>query len=106
MVVHKSKVIADVTIFPVGVGPSVGDYVRAAFKAMRTVKGLKLRPNAMSTVVEADGLPDVLLATRRAHRTLLKMGAQRIYMMLRIDHRLDKPETARYKLNRIEGRIR
>lgn len=103
MASHKSKVIADITIFPVGVGPSVGDYVRAAFKSMASVKGVKLQPTAMATVIEADSLQAVFLAADKAHRTILKMGAQRIYIVLRIDHRLDKLETARYKLNRIKG---
>jgi uncharacterized protein (TIGR00106 family) len=102
---QKPKVIADITIFPVGVGSSVGDYVRAAFQSMGRVKGVKLEPTAMSTVIEADSLPAVFLAANRAHRTIVKMGAQRVYIVLRIDHRLDKPETARYKLDRIQGRI-
>ncbi len=101
----KPKVIADITIFPTGVGTSVGDYVRAAFKSMKSVKGVKLQPNAMSTVIEADSLRAVFLAADRAHKAVLKMGAKRVYIVLRIDHRLDKPETASYKLDRIKGKI-
>jgi len=33
------------------------------------------------------------------------MGAKRVYIVLRIDHRLDKAETASYKVNRITGKI-
>jgi uncharacterized protein (TIGR00106 family) len=101
----KSKVIAAMTIFPVGVGSSVGDYVRAAFKSMKSIKGVKLQPNAMSTVIEADSLQGVFSATDIAHKTILKMGAKRVYIVLTIDHRLDKLETASYKLNRIKGKI-
>ncbi len=56
----------------------------------------------MSTVIEADSLQAVFSAADRAYQTVLKMGAQRVYIVLRIDHRLDKPETARYKVNRIK----
>ncbi len=102
MATKKSKVIADITIFPVGVGTSVGDYARAAFTSMKRGTGVKLEPGAMSTVIEADSLQAVFSAADRAYQTVLKMGAQRVYIVLRIDHRLDKPETARYKVNRIK----
>jgi len=40
----------------------------------------------------------------KAHASLLRMGARRIAIQLRIDHRLDKPETIEYKVGRILGR--
>jgi uncharacterized protein (TIGR00106 family) len=101
----KSKVIADITIFPVGTGSSVGDYVRSAFKAMGKVKHVRLIPNSMSTVIEADNLETVLLTVSKAHTAITKMGAKRVYMILKIDHRLDKQENAKYKLDRIQGKI-
>jgi uncharacterized protein YqgV (UPF0045/DUF77 family) len=41
----------------------------------------------------------------RAHAALVRMGAQRISINLRIDHRLDKPETIEYKVGRLRGEI-
>lgn len=101
----KSKVIADISIFPVGVGSSVGDYVRAAFKSMNSVKSVRFKPNAMATIMEGNDLHDIILAVEKAHDAIVKMGAKRVYIMLRIDHRLDKAESARYKLQRIQGKI-
>ena len=100
----KSKVIADITIFPVGVGPSVGTYVSKAFKSMKRIKHLKFSPNAMATVIEADNFGDVMAAAKSAHKTLVNMGAKRVYIILRVDHRLDKPETAKYKIDRLMGK--
>lgn len=100
----KSKVIAAMAIFPIGSGSGVGDYVKAAFKSMKSVKGVKLQPNAMSTVIEADNLQGVFAVADRAHKTMVGMGVKRIYIVLTIDHRLDKLETANYKLNRIKGK--
>ena len=71
---------------------------------MKTVRNVKLVPTAMSTIIEADNLDDVLLVLRKAHAALLKMGAKRISIVLRIDHRLDKLETIKYKVDRIRGR--
>lgn len=99
----KPRVIGDVSIYPIGAGTSLGEYVRAASKAMGTVSGVRLVPGPMSTAVEARRLDDIFLAVKRAHAALLKMGSQRVAIILRIDHRLDKPETLEYKVNRIKA---
>jgi uncharacterized protein YqgV (UPF0045/DUF77 family) len=57
----------------------------------------------MSTAVEADSLAIIFSAVTKAHAALLKMRAKRIAIVLRIDHRLDKPETIEYKVGRIKG---
>lgn len=100
----RPRVIGDVSIYPIGFGSSLGEYVRAAYLAMGTVRGVRLAPSAMSTVLEAPSLDHVLLAVKRAHAALIRLGAPRVAINLRIDHRLDKPETIEYKLARIRGR--
>lgn len=102
---RRPKVIGDISIYPIGEGTSLGEYVRQAFRAMRSVPGIRLVPTAMSTVMEADDLATVLEAVKRAHASLIRMGARRIAIYLRIDHRLDKPETIEYKVGRIKGEI-
>ena len=100
---QRPRVIGDVSIYPIGVGTSLGEYVRAASKAMAGVPGLRLVPGPMSTAMEAKDLATILRALERGHAALLKMGAQRIAIHLRIDHRLDKPETLEYKVGRIRN---
>jgi len=99
------KVIGDLSIYPIGEGTSLGDYVRAAFRAMQGVRGIRLAPSAMSTVMEADDLGTLLVAVKRAHAALLRMGARRIALQLRVDHRLDKAATIESKVGRIKGKI-
>ena len=95
--------IAEFTIFPVGVGTSVGDYVRKAHAAMKLVRGVALQPTPMSTIIEAGSLEKILEVVRKAHRALLKAGAQRIYLVLKLDDRRDKPHTGKYKIARLTG---
>lgn len=97
------KVIGDISIYPIGAGTSLGDYVNAALRAMRKVPGVRFVPTAMSTIVEADQLDDILQSVKEAHAALRSMGAKRISITLRIDHRLDKAETVEYKVRRVEG---
>ena len=99
---RKPRVIGDVSIYPIGEGTSLGDYVRAASRAMGRVPGLRLVPGPMSTALEADRIDTILRAVKKAHAALLKMGAKRVAVQLRIDHRLDKPETIEYKVGRIK----
>jgi len=101
----SSRVIGDISIYPIGEGTSLGEYVKAAFNAMKGVDGIRLVPTAMSTVLEADRLDTILEAVRKAHAALLEMGARRIAIHLRIDHRLDKPESIEYKVGRIRGEL-
>jgi uncharacterized protein (TIGR00106 family) len=96
-----SKVIADVSIYPIGVGTSLSKYVQAAFRAMGKVPGIRLVPGAMSTVVEGPDLATVFLAVQKAHDAQVEMGGPRIAIYLRVDHRLDKPETIEYKVGRV-----
>ena len=98
----QPRVIGDVSIYPIGSGTSLGEYVRAASKAMASVPGLRLVPGAMSTAVEAPSLDVIFRGVKKAHAAVLRMGAQRVAIVLRIDHRLDKPETIEYKVHRIQ----
>jgi len=101
---RRPRVIGDVSIYPIGEGTSLGDYVRTAVRTMERVRGLRLVPGAMSTVVEAEDLATILRAVKSAHSAIRRMGAKRIAIYLRIDHRLDKPETIEYKVRRLGAR--
>lgn len=101
----RGVVIADLTIFPVGEGTSVGDFVNKAFESMSKVKGVKLQPTSMSTIVETDDLHKVISTLERAHETMLGMGAKRVYIVMKVDHRLDKPHSGQYKIDRMTRKI-
>lgn len=70
----KQAIIANLTIFPVGEGTSVGDFVKRTFEAMTEVKGVKIQPTAMSTIIEADDLGKVITTLERVHAAILSMG--------------------------------
>ena len=101
---RKTIVIGDLTIFPIGVGTSVGDFVQKAFVEMKKVPGIRIEPTGMSTIIEADNLKKLFSVVEKAHEAIIKMGAKRVYVVLKIDHRIDKPHNANYKLRRITGK--
>ena len=84
------RVIAEFSIHPIGEGTSVSRYVRAALVALKRRSGLRLQVTPMSTVIEAEGLSEVLSAVESAHEAVIGMGAKRVAFTLRVDDRRDK----------------
>lgn len=90
--------VAELCLFPLGTeSPSVGKYLEPVIEVIRA-SGLKYRVCPMGTVVEGS-VDEILGLVRACHEAILKAGARRIVISLRIDDRTDKPLT-------IEGKVR
>ena len=99
----KPNLIASLTMFPMGMGTSVSEQVGKAFQSITVIDGINVKPNAMSTIIEADSLEKIWQAVSAAHEALLQIGSQRIYMVLTLDDRRDEPHTAEQKIARMIG---
>jgi uncharacterized protein (TIGR00106 family) len=82
-------IIAELAIFPTSEGSSVSRYVREVIRAIEA-SGLKSETGGMSTAIEAPDLASLWRVVEAADAALVRMGAARIHVDLRIDHRLDK----------------
>ncbi|WP_258084293.1 MTH1187 family thiamine-binding protein [Thermococcus thermotolerans] len=90
--------VAEICLFPLGTGsPSVGGYIEPVIEVIRK-SGLKYRTCPMGTVVEGS-VEEILELVKACHEAILKAGAERVVISLRIDDRTDKPLT-------IEGKMR
>lgn len=96
-------IIAEFAIFPTSEGVSVSKYVKAAIEVIES-SGLKSETGGMSTTIEAPDMETLFKAIHRAHQVMVKMGARRIHIDLRIDHRLDREATIDSKLKAIGKR--
>jgi uncharacterized protein (TIGR00106 family) len=85
-------IISELAIFPTSEGASVSRYVREAIRALEA-SGLKIETGGMSTTIETPDFGSLWRAIEAADDALVKMGAARIHVDLRIDHRLDKDAT-------------
>ena len=85
-------IVADVSIIPIGAGESVSRFVREAVEELKR-SGLKVEVTAMSTVVEAGSIEKLFSAVQRAREAVFRMGARRVYTILRIDERRDREPT-------------
>ncbi len=98
---EKSRVVAELSVVPLGVGPSVSKYVKEALKELRS-SGVRVEPGAMGTIIEADDMDKLLEAVKRAHEAVFRAGAIRVVTTLRIDDRRDKELSIESKLAAIK----
>lgn len=96
-------IIAEFAIFPTSEGISVSKYVKEAVKIVEN-SGLKSETGGMSTTIEAPDLKTLFTVINKTHKAMVKMGARRIHIDLRVDHRLDREASIESKLKAIGKR--
>lgn len=90
------SVLLEFSMFPTDKGESVSPYVSRIISMIRA-SGLNYRLTPMGTVVEADGLPDILDLISKAYNEL-EPDCNRVYSSLKLDIR-------KGPLGRLEGKI-
>jgi uncharacterized protein (TIGR00106 family) len=96
------RVIADVSVVPLGVGVSVSKYV-AACQGVFDEAGLKTALHAYGTNVEGEW-DEVFAAIKRCHEVVHEMGAPRISTAIKVGTRTDRPQTMEDKVRSVEKR--
>ena len=97
---EQGSIIAEFAIFPTSEGASVSPFVKEAIRIIEE-SGLKSVTGGMSTTIEAPDLDTLFKVIQQTDEVLVKMGAKRIHVDLRIDHRLDKEATIESKLKAV-----
>ncbi len=95
-------VIADVSITPIGEGTSESRYVKRAVEELKKT-GLQVEIGALSTTLQADNTGQIFDAVQRAKEAVLRMGAKRLQISVRIDERVDKPITISKEIEEVVG---
>jgi uncharacterized protein (TIGR00106 family) len=94
-------IIGELAIFPTSEGVSVSRYVKEVVTVIEN-SGLKSYTGGMATTIEAPNLKALFELVEKTHKVLVEMGAQRIHIDLRVDHRLDKEASVHSKLKSID----
>ena len=98
------KVIADISIVPIGVGVSVSKYVVVCESILRDA-GLCPRLHGYGTNVEGEW-DDVFNAIKKCHEDIHKMGAPRVSSNMRFGTRVDRAQTIDDKLKSVETKLK
>jgi uncharacterized protein (TIGR00106 family) len=97
------KVLADISIVPIGVGVSLSTYVAACERVLREA-GLEPRLHAFGTNVEGEW-DAVLGAVRRCHEVVHRMGAPRVHTALKLSTRVDRDQSLGDKVRSVEKQL-
>ena len=98
-------VIAELTVVPSGVGPSVSDYVARAQTVIQKHTRVKSLLTPMSTILEGE-MDDVLALVREVHECMFDNRVQRVLTLLKIDDRRDKVLSMQGKLDSVTARLK
>jgi uncharacterized protein (TIGR00106 family) len=90
------KVVADLCIVPMGVGPSVSGYVRE-IKAILDASDLDAEMHANGTNIEGE-LSDICRLIELCEERLAELGVQRVFFTLIFSSRRDKAQSMADKL--------
>jgi uncharacterized protein (TIGR00106 family) len=97
------KLIADISIIPLGVGLSLSSYV-AACERVFAEAGLEPRLHANGTNVEGDW-DRVMAALKRCHEVLHDMDVPRIATNLRLGTRVDREPSMDAKMRSVKEKM-
>ncbi|MBZ9570277.1 MTH1187 family thiamine-binding protein [Methanobrevibacter sp. TMH8] len=83
-------ITVDFGIVPIGTEETdLGDYVSVAVQAIKD-SGLSYELTGMGTQIEAENLDELYEAVQAAQEAVFKVGANRVFAVLKIDDRRDK----------------
>ncbi|HWV21395.1 MAG TPA: MTH1187 family thiamine-binding protein [Devosia sp.] len=93
------KIIADLCIVPMGVGPSVSAHIREVRDVLAGT-GLTHEMHANGTNIEGE-MGEVSAAVEACCKRLHDLGVERIFCTMHFSTRTDKPQTMADKLARL-----
>jgi uncharacterized protein (TIGR00106 family) len=97
----KGRVIAEISIIPIGTGDTgLSHYIAACLEVLEDRKDVSYRLTPMGTIIEGS-LDKVLEAVRKMHEVPFNKGVSRIVTVLKIDDRRDKPATMADKVESV-----
>lgn len=94
------KILAEVSVVPLGVGVSLSPYVAACERVLRDA-GLAPVLHAFGSNVEGDW-EVVMSAIKRCHEKVHEMGAPRVSTSIRVSTRVDRAQTLEDKVKSVK----
>lgn len=97
------KIIAELSIIPIGVGLSLSTYIAECERILRN-KDLTIQLHAEGTNIEGE-LNEVLDAIKSCIEAVHELGAPRMVTNIKISSRIDKIESMKDKVNSVESKL-
>jgi uncharacterized protein (TIGR00106 family) len=94
------RLIAELTVVPIGVGVSLSPYVAACERVLREA-GLEVTLHANGTNVAGEW-DAVMAAVKRCHELVHELGAPRVFTTLKLGTRVDREQSLADKVASVE----
>ncbi len=97
---------ADLTVLALGrEGASAGEYIAAIQRRLAQQERVRYRMHAMGTSLEGS-VDEILAVVAELHALPFELGVSRVYTVLKLDERRDKPDqTLEDKVRSVERRL-
>jgi len=96
-------ILAQLSIYPVGEGVSLGRYVKKGVKIIEE-SGYTYQVGGLSTAIEVPDLQDLFDLVAKIRQAQFDEGAQRVLIELKVDDRRDKVATLTSKIDSVTSR--
>lgn len=96
-------ILAQLSIYPVGEGVSLGRYVKKGVKIIEE-SGYTYQVGGLSTAIEVPDLQDLFDLVAKIRQAQFDEGAQRVLIELKVDDRRDKDATLTSKIDSVTSR--
>jgi uncharacterized protein (TIGR00106 family) len=84
---------------------SMSKEIAVALDAIRKIKDIKATLTPMGTQIESNNIQNILKAIEAAHQAVKERGVKRIISTVRIDQRLDKPQTSKERVESVKEKL-
>lgn len=96
-------ILAQLSMYPVGEGVSLGRYVKKGVKIIEE-SGYTYQVGGLSTAIEVPDLQDLFDLVAKIRQAQFDEGAQRVLIELKVDDRRDKDATLTSKIDSVTSR--
>lgn len=96
---------ADITVLPIGrEGASVGDLLAEIARHLGSQDKVRFEMHAMGTSLEGEPA-DIFALAAELHAIPFRSEIPRVYTVLKVDQRTDKPQTLESKVRSVQDRL-
>lgn len=97
--------VVELTVCPLGTGTtSASKYVAGAQEILASQEKVKYMLNPMGTVMEGD-IDEIFAVIRKIQEDVFDKGIERVYSIIKVDDRRDKPASMEQKLASVKKRL-
>lgn len=100
-------VTAEISLYPVGTdSPSLSFYIAKSIESIQDISQITYQITPMGTVLESDSMEKIFEATKVMSETIHRLGVKRLEIILKIDSRTDKKQSAQDKMDSLNKHLK